>query len=44
MYRVFQGDSAIFRKKFLKLYWYNQELLYLMLNGYGDNGEIILKE
>jgi len=45
IYRVSQEECARFRESvsYVKLYRYNPKHLYLKLNGYGDNGQRILK-
>ena len=45
LYRMSQEECAILREgvPYVKLYRYNPKHLYPMLNGYGDNGQIILK-
>jgi len=45
IYRVSQEECAILRESvpYVKLYRYNPKHLYPKLNGYGDNGQRILK-
>jgi len=45
LYRVSQEERANLREgvPYVKLYRYNPKHLYPMLNGYGDNGQRILK-
>jgi hypothetical protein len=45
IYRVSQGECAKLREgvPYVKLYLYNPKHLYPNLNGYGDNGQRILK-
>jgi len=45
IYRVFQEECEILRESvpYIKLYRYNPKHLYTKLNGYGDNGQGILK-
>ena len=45
LYRVFQKEWTKLRESvpYVKLYRYNSKHLYPKLNGYGDNGQRILK-